>query len=158
MTIFAKKTMNVSEWAKVQDQIGALQIAMGAPHDLMMLSTNNANDRSDQDIYIGLPDQMLLAAFPGSFRSSAHPYRTFSPLSSPAKTALRSASLRFSRNAVAGFDSRERIRPPPRLWLTRERGTEAPRPIPINTSTHSNGWTGGAVEAVVVDGRAGAAA
>ncbi len=36
MTIFAKKTMSVTEWAKVQDLIGALQISMGAPHDLMM--------------------------------------------------------------------------------------------------------------------------
>jgi len=65
MTIFAKKRMNVREWAKVQDQIGALQITMGAPHDLMMLSVDNADDRRDQDIYLGLPDKMLLAAFPG---------------------------------------------------------------------------------------------
>jgi hypothetical protein len=65
MTIFAKKTMNVTEWAKIQDQIGALQMALGAPHDLMMFSINNSEDRSKQDIYIGLPDPVLLAGFPG---------------------------------------------------------------------------------------------
>jgi hypothetical protein len=65
MTIFAKKTMNVTEWAKVQEQIGALQMALGGPHDLMMLSTDSENGILQQDIYIGLPDALLLKAFPG---------------------------------------------------------------------------------------------
>ncbi len=64
MTIFAKKTMSVTEWAKVQDLIGALQISMGAPHDLMMFSAKGSVLGED-DIYIGLPDASLLSAFPG---------------------------------------------------------------------------------------------
>ena len=63
MTIFAKKTMSVTEWAKVQDLIGALQISMGAPHDLMMFSAKGSVLGED-DIYIGLPDASLLSAFP----------------------------------------------------------------------------------------------
>ena len=64
MTIFAKKTMNVREWARVQDQIGELQMILGAPYDLMMLSADT-RDPTLQDIYIGLPDVRLLAAFSG---------------------------------------------------------------------------------------------
>ena len=56
--------MNVADWQKVQDHIGNLQIAMGSPHDLMMLSA--ATDSvAEQEIYIGLPSEALLSAFPG---------------------------------------------------------------------------------------------
>ena len=65
MTVFAKKTLKVTEWARVQDQIGALQLQLGGPIDLMMFSRRNDNDRNADDIYIGLPDKQLLAAFPG---------------------------------------------------------------------------------------------
>lgn len=64
MTVFAKKRMSVSEWGKVQDQIGALQMSMGGPHDLMMFSADSP-DRLMQDIYIGLPDERFFAGFPG---------------------------------------------------------------------------------------------
>lgn len=65
MTIFARKRgMNVTEWAPIQRQIGALQMALGAPHDLMMFSANT-DDVTSQDIYIGLPDAKMLAVFPG---------------------------------------------------------------------------------------------
>src|ERR1700683_606106 len=65
MTVFAKKSaMNVVEWAKVQDQLGKMQLALGAPHDLMMFSAEAA-DQINQDIYIGLPSTPLLAVFPG---------------------------------------------------------------------------------------------
>ena len=56
--------MNVVDWAKVQDQIGQLQLAMGGPHDLMMFSAKT-DDPMQQDIYIGLPSATLLSAFPG---------------------------------------------------------------------------------------------
>ena len=77
MTIFAKKTMSVTEWAKVQDLIGALQISMGAPHDLMMFSAKGSVLGED-DIYIGLPDASLLSAFPASKKSSGRACPTFS--------------------------------------------------------------------------------
>jgi hypothetical protein len=64
MTVFAKKRMNVADWATVQDQIGQLQLAMGAPHDLMMFSAES-DDPMQQDIYIGLPSATMLSAFPG---------------------------------------------------------------------------------------------
>jgi hypothetical protein len=65
MTVFAKKpAMNVIDWGKVQNQLGQLQLALGAPHDLMMFSAEAA-DRINQDIYIGLPVAPMLAAFPG---------------------------------------------------------------------------------------------
>ena len=38
MTVFAKQVMSVDDWAKVQDRIGDLQMALRAPHDLMMFS------------------------------------------------------------------------------------------------------------------------
>jgi hypothetical protein len=64
MTIFAKKTMHVSDWSKVQDQIGELQMALGRPHDLMMFSTST-RDFAQKNVYIGLPTATYLAAFPG---------------------------------------------------------------------------------------------
>jgi hypothetical protein len=66
MTVFAKKTMNVAEWAKVQVQIGKLQFTLeGPPHDLMMFEADAKHADRGQDIYIGLPSAALLAAFPG---------------------------------------------------------------------------------------------
>lgn len=68
MTAFAKKTMKATEWAKVQDQVAALQVALpGPPHDLMMLSAASANP-GFRDIYIGLPAETLLVHFPGFTR------------------------------------------------------------------------------------------
>jgi hypothetical protein len=64
MTVFAKKSMTVVELAKVQDQIGRLQMLLEAPHDLMMFSAKTA-DSSRQDIYIGLPNAAMLTDFPG---------------------------------------------------------------------------------------------
>jgi hypothetical protein len=57
MTMFGKRRMNVTEWAKVHDRIVALQLSMGAPHDLMMFST----DTDD----MALPDEKLMTAFTG---------------------------------------------------------------------------------------------
>lgn len=64
MTVFAKKTMNVTQWAGVQDAIAALQMTLGAPHDLMMLSADT-DDVLQQDIILVLPNKTLLSAFPG---------------------------------------------------------------------------------------------
>ena len=64
MTMFGKRRMNVTEWAKVHDRIVALQLSMGAPHDLMMFSTDT-DDMASQDIFIGLPDEKLMTAFTG---------------------------------------------------------------------------------------------
>ena len=63
MPIFAKKTMNVNDWSKVQDQIEALVISLGGPHDLMMLSAPS-EDVSKQKIYIGLPRAGYLGGIP----------------------------------------------------------------------------------------------
>jgi hypothetical protein len=63
MTIFAKRDLNVTQWAAIQDQIAALQLALRAPHDLMMLSADKTPTL--QTIILGLPSDTLLAAFPG---------------------------------------------------------------------------------------------
>jgi hypothetical protein len=66
MTVFAKRAaMNVEVWGKLQDQLAQLQLALGVPYDLMMFSVNNEEEPICQDIYIGLPDHHMLAAFPG---------------------------------------------------------------------------------------------
>jgi hypothetical protein len=57
--------MNVADWAPIQDRMGKLQIALGAPHDLMMLSIDVEGRPTAQDIYIGLPQASLLSAFRG---------------------------------------------------------------------------------------------
>jgi len=44
--------------------MGLLQVTMGAPYDLMMLSTTSEDYKTDT-IYIGLPDVTLLAYFDG---------------------------------------------------------------------------------------------
>jgi hypothetical protein len=59
--------------------MGELQIALGAPHDLMMFSTNSG-DPMQQDIYIGLPSATLLSASPVLSRSSDQACLTFSLL------------------------------------------------------------------------------
>jgi hypothetical protein len=64
MTIFAKKTVPLGRYDKLQDQIAELQMAMGAPHDLMMMSTTSVDNNTDT-IYIGLPDAALLSHFDG---------------------------------------------------------------------------------------------
>jgi len=64
MTVFAKKTMPLRSWGALQDQMGLLQVTMGAPHDLMMLSTTSTDHKTDT-IYIGLPDPALLPHFEG---------------------------------------------------------------------------------------------
>jgi len=64
MTVFARKSMNVTQWAAVHEQIDSLQMALGAPHDLMMLGVRT-DDRETDDIYIGLPDRKFLPIFPG---------------------------------------------------------------------------------------------
>jgi hypothetical protein len=55
--------MNVTEWAPVQNQVGALQIILGGPHDLMMFMARGKG--GIDDIYIGLPNRKLLETFPG---------------------------------------------------------------------------------------------
>jgi hypothetical protein len=60
MTVFAKKTVNMTQLIKVQDRIGALQLSMWAPHDLMMFKAD-IDSSMLPDIYIGLPDASLLA-------------------------------------------------------------------------------------------------
>ena len=64
MTVFAKKLMSVDDWAKVQDRIEDLQMALRAPHDLMMFSAE-ADDPVKETIYIGVPNAELLANFQG---------------------------------------------------------------------------------------------
>jgi len=64
MTVFAKKNMNVSKWAAVQDRVGQLQISLGGPHDLMMLSSDSG-ELGIETIYIGLPTASLLPLFEG---------------------------------------------------------------------------------------------
>jgi hypothetical protein len=56
--------MNVIEWSRIHDQLGNLQIALRAPHDLMMFKAKT-DDVARDDIYIGLPSANLLASFPG---------------------------------------------------------------------------------------------
>ncbi len=79
MTVFAKNTMNVTEWSKVQDQIAELQTSLGAPHDLMMLSADT-DDGAKQDIYLGLPDAKLLKSFPGFEQIKQRACQIFCPL------------------------------------------------------------------------------
>jgi hypothetical protein len=62
MTVFAKKNMAVVDWARVQDQMGSLQMALGAPVDLMMLSADSG-ERGIETIYLGLPDAKMLDQF-----------------------------------------------------------------------------------------------
>lgn len=64
MTVFAKQVMSVDDWAKVQDRIEDLQMALRAPHDLMMFSAE-ADDPLKETIYIGVPNAELLANFQG---------------------------------------------------------------------------------------------
>ena len=64
MTVFAKKTMQRSSWGKLQGQMGLLQMMLGAPHDLMMMS-KTSEDNKTGTIYIGLPDPKLLSHFEG---------------------------------------------------------------------------------------------
>lgn len=64
MTIFAKSTLSGIARAKIQSQIEALQTSLRAPHDVMMFSAWT-EDRSMEDIYIGLPGRSLLSLFPG---------------------------------------------------------------------------------------------
>jgi hypothetical protein len=64
MTVFAKKTMHLSEWTKIQDQVEMMQERMSAPHDLIMFSAKT-DDVNQDEIYIGLPDITLLSQFPG---------------------------------------------------------------------------------------------
>ena len=64
MTVFAKQVMSVDDWAKMQDRIGDLQMALRAPHDLMMFSAE-ADDPLKETIYIGVPNAELLANFQG---------------------------------------------------------------------------------------------
>jgi hypothetical protein len=64
MTVFAKRRMGVAEWAPVQDKIGTLQLALNAPHDLMMFSVDS-DERGKEDIFIVLPNDNMLKAFPG---------------------------------------------------------------------------------------------
>jgi len=64
MPVFAKKTMPLASWGKLQDQIALLQMTMGVPHDLMMMSTTSEGHKTDT-IYIGLPDEQLLSHFDG---------------------------------------------------------------------------------------------
>lgn|SRR3954466_15038850 len=64
MTIFAKREMTFPDWVTIQDRIEALQLASGAPHDLMMFSSKS-DDRQADEIYLGLPDRSHLASFPG---------------------------------------------------------------------------------------------
>src|SRR5262245_1321669 len=64
MTVFAKKLMSVDDWGKVQDRVGNLQMALGAPHDLMMFSAES-EDPMKQMVYIGVPNAELLANFEG---------------------------------------------------------------------------------------------
>ena len=67
MTVFAKKLMSVGDWGKVQDRVGNLQMALGAPHDLMMFSAKS-EDPMKQMIYIGVPNAELLANFDEGFQ------------------------------------------------------------------------------------------
>lgn len=69
MTTFAKRTMHRSEWVAVKDRIGALQIALRSPHDLMMFKAKGVPP-TDDDIYIGLPDGVLLSTFYGFIKVS----------------------------------------------------------------------------------------
>ena len=64
LTVFAKKLMSVDDWAKVQDRIEDLPMALRAPHDLMMFSAE-ADDPLKETIYIGVPNAELLANFQG---------------------------------------------------------------------------------------------
>jgi hypothetical protein len=63
MTVFAKATMDVAVWGKVQDLVGEFQMKLGGPHDLMMFSVDSV-ERLKQDIFIGLPDSVPLSLFP----------------------------------------------------------------------------------------------
>ena len=66
MTIFAAKTVSGREFGLVQETVGELQMQLGGPYDLMMLMTMPpAREPLTCDIYIGLPDERLLAPFPG---------------------------------------------------------------------------------------------
>jgi hypothetical protein len=64
MTIFAKATMALAEWAKVQREIGTLQKLTDGSHDVMMFCRDSGT-RGLEDIYIGLPSKQLLTSFPG---------------------------------------------------------------------------------------------
>lgn len=66
MTIFAKKSrMSVVNWAIIQKQLAQLQLAMGAPYDLMMFSAKPEEGSPVEDIYIALPEDGLLSRLDG---------------------------------------------------------------------------------------------
>ncbi len=64
MTVFAKREMNVTQWAPLQDRVAELMQATGGSHDVMMFSVDRT--ATSQIIFLGLPDERMLAAhFPG---------------------------------------------------------------------------------------------
>jgi hypothetical protein len=65
MTAFANKTMPATELIKVRSRMSALQLALRAPHDLIMFCVQNEDDIGQDDVYIGLPNADLLNQFPG---------------------------------------------------------------------------------------------
>jgi hypothetical protein len=61
MTVFARRMgMNVVDWGAIQDKMDQLQLALGAPHDLMMFSADSDQEANLRDIYVGLPQESLL--------------------------------------------------------------------------------------------------
>lgn len=64
MTVFAKRTMDLTEWPKLRNQLYQLQAVMPQTHDLMMFTTKT-DDPSRHVVYIGLPDKRLMVDFPG---------------------------------------------------------------------------------------------
>jgi hypothetical protein len=63
MTVFAKRTIDVFERVELQNQIAALALSEGGPHDVMMLLARGRG--MTDDVYIGLPNAKLLSAFVG---------------------------------------------------------------------------------------------
>jgi hypothetical protein len=66
MTVFAKATLDGGEWSKIQGLVSEIQIK-ARPHDLMMYSTDSPT-RIRQDVFLGLPESVPLALFPGFTR------------------------------------------------------------------------------------------
>jgi hypothetical protein len=103
MTVFATKRMNITDWAKVQEKIATLQIALGSPHDLMMLSRDVNDNVLQQDIFIGLPHPDLMTHFPGFkevSRSDLPDYMTMLVVREDGLEALFPDIFRKRRNSI----------------------------------------------------------
>jgi hypothetical protein len=75
MSIWLKRRCTTSEWSPVQRVVGELQISLGGPPDVMMISSDqrwsDEKREFEDDIYIQVPTRELTDLFPGFVAVSA---------------------------------------------------------------------------------------